>query len=183
MPSVVLYNPTSILERYFIMIYCIKCKTDKPSSDYYKSTTRANGTGECKSCTRARVTANRAENVEYYREFDKKRANLPHRAKAREDYQKTKRGKEVASKALKKHYLKHPLRSKARYTLSNSIRDGKLFKPDKCETCKNVTALEGHHCDYNKPLDVMWLCVPCHKQWHRENTPIYCNEPKNGEQK
>lgn len=162
------------------MIYCIKCEMNKPSSDYYKSTTRANGTGECKSCTRARVTANRAENVEYYREFDKKRANLPHRAKAREEYQKTERGKEVAKNAIKAWATRNPVSYKAITKVNNSVRDGKLYKPSQCETCGRTSKLHGHHCDYNKPLDVMWLCDPCHKQWHRENTPIYCNEPDIG---
>jgi ribosomal protein S27AE len=36
-----------------------------------------------------------------------------------------------------------------------------------CIRCGNEKSL-AHHEDYDKPLDVMWLCQPCHKQRHKE---------------
>lgn len=158
------------------MILCIKCDKYQPESEYYRSTMRANGTGECKSCTRARVTANREGKIDYYREFDRKRANLPHRVQARKDYQATDQGQKAMARGNKAWRKRNPASYQAHNMVNNAIRDGKLFKPSQCESCSSETDLHGHHCDYNKPLDVMWLCDPCHKQWHRENEPIYCNE-------
>ena len=158
------------------MILCIKCDKEQPDSEYYRSTIRANGTGECKACTRARVIANREAKIDYYREFDRNRANLPHRVEARKEYAQTEQGKRVHMKNNRAWRSRNPAGYQAHIMVNNAVRDGKLFKPSQCEGCNDETTLHGHHCDYNKPLDVMWLCDPCHKQWHRENEPIYCNE-------
>lgn len=159
------------------MILCIKCDKEKPDSEYYRSTIRANGTGECKSCTRARVIANREAKIDYYREFDRKRANLPHRVQARKEYAQTPQGKQKITEIKKNYQKNHPSRRKAVNAVNNAVRDGLLIKPKNCQCCGvEAKSIEGHHCDYNKPLDVMWLCGPCHKEWHRNNTPIYADD-------
>lgn len=48
----------------------------------------------------------------------------------------------------------------ARHTLWYAIKTGKV-KPQPCEVCGHPVT-EGHHHDYSKPLDVKWLCFPCH---------------------
>ncbi len=40
-----------------------------------------------------------------------------------------------------------------------------------CEVCGSVKRIHGHHPDYSRPLDVMWLCPRHHIAWHRENGP------------
>jgi len=51
--------------------------------------------------------------------------------------------------------------------LNNAIKRGEAVRPDHCSIpgCSNPDP-EGHHEDYSKPLDVVWLCVSCHKLLH-----------------
>ncbi len=55
---------------------------------------------------------------------------------------------------------------KARMALSSAIYRGKILRPDQCDRCENSGFVEGHHNDYTKPLDVEWICNPCHRQEH-----------------
>jgi len=38
---------------------------------------------------------------------------------------------------------------------------GKLI-PEPCQVCGATEKIEMHHEDYAKPLDVQWMCRPCH---------------------
>lgn len=43
---------------------------------------------------------------------------------------------------------------------NNALRRGEIERGD-CVDCGGE-GQEMHHEDYSKPLDVTWLCVPCH---------------------
>lgn len=47
-------------------------------------------------------------------------------------------------------------------TVLLAIKSGKLLRPDACDKCGQGGRIEAHHDDYSKPLEVRWLCVPCH---------------------
>ena len=73
---------------------------------------------------------------------------------------------------------------RAQNILEQAINKNIIKRADKCEQCgrsgnfKNGrTNIQAHHCDYNKPLDVKWLCQLCHHLWHKENNAVrYKNE-------
>ena len=48
-----------------------------------------------------------------------------------------------------------------------AIRRGELLRPEACELCGARKRLSAHHHDYDRPLDVIFLCGLCHKAVHR----------------
>lgn len=152
---------------------CFKCGAEKPLNLFYKHKGMADGyLNKCKECSKVDVKKNRDDNPEYYKDYDKSRANQPQRVKARDEYAKTEVGYRNVQKAKNNYVKRNPKKRSAHISVGNAVRDGKLIRSPICETCKSVSKTEAHHCDYNKPLDVMWLCDGCHKAWHKVNTPV-----------
>lgn len=63
--------------------------------------------------------------------------------------------------------LKNPLKAKAHSVVSSARKSGKLIRPKNCSECNSKGKIHGHHDDYSKPLNVVWLCDYCHKQRHK----------------
>ncbi len=70
------------------------------------------------------------------------------------------------SEAICEWRQEHPDRVKAISILNHAFRAGKVSRPSSCVSCGRITRLSGHHIDYNKPLEVEWLCSSCHKLRH-----------------
>jgi hypothetical protein len=47
-----------------------------------------------------------------------------------------------------------------------ALRNNSLIRAETCENCLEKGNIEGHHTDYNKPLEVVWLCQSCHDKIH-----------------
>jgi hypothetical protein len=77
---------------------------------------------------------------------------------------------EEKRRAYYREYIKSPAqqpKQRARCVLGNEIRQGRIIPPSSCENC-GAAKPEAHHEDYSKPLDVKWLCRPCHGIEHRK---------------
>ena len=153
---------------------CFKCGAEKPLTDFYKHPAMADGhLNKCKDCTKSDSKENRAKNVEYYRAYDAKRFQDDPRVRQRHRrYQKTKGGKQAGSASKAKWINKNPEARAAHILLGNAVRNGRISKPDKCSACDKETKsrnLHGHHEDYAKPLEVIWLCAQCHVDKHKDD--------------
>lgn len=131
---------------------CRRCDKEKEIYDYYTHPGMADGhLNICKECVRER--ARKYSRSQQGREHDKQR-------------NKTKKRKEWLIEYQRKRRKKFPKRNWARGVLNRSVRNGDIDKPEMCEVCNSVKKLEGHHDDYNKTLEVRWLCGGCHRSLH-----------------
>lgn len=142
---------------------CKGCGSDKDPALFY-----ASNKSNCKECVKARARQNREDNIERCLEYDRNRANNPDRVKARYEYSQTDQGRATGAKAKKKYIDSNPKKRNVHIQVGNAIRDGHLFKQP-CEVCGTNDNIVAHHCDYDKPFEVMWLCAQHHSDWHAEN--------------
>lgn len=56
------------------------------------------------------------------------------------------------------------MKQKARTLTGQAIKRGHLIKQP-CQQC-GAFDVQAHHHDYSKPLDIVWLCKPCHLAEH-----------------
>jgi len=135
---------------------CFKCKEWKDPEDFYKHPQMKDGhLGKCKECTKKDVLEHRNKNIERIRRYDRERSKLPHRMAM--NIARTKVFRKMKPMAYAAHII-----------VGNAVRSGKLKKPRKCSECGQKRLIHGHHEDYYKPLDVIWLCQVCHKKRHKE---------------
>ena len=69
-----------------------------------------------------------------------------------------------------------PNKERARSLTFMAIKDKKLIRKP-CEVCGELK-VEAHHPDYYEPLNVMWLCIKHHHEWHKKNGFQKSQNPK-----
>ena len=77
--------------------------------------------------------------------------------------------RERVKAASRKSYQKNKIKCKARMAVARAVAKGELTRPENCSQCDRTDLrIDGHHEDYNKPLNVEWLCSECHGLRHRK---------------
>ena len=61
---------------------------------------------------------------------------------------------------------KFPEANTAHRLIKKLKRQGQI-KYELCERCGDRKAVDAHHPNYKKPLEIILVCRPCHKKIHR----------------
>lgn len=145
---------------------CKACHENKLESQYYTSKNRKDGLfPECKACIIKRTKAH----AERYK------LNPAWVAKERKrNRERQKLHRKAVSAACQRKYskawlAKNPDKRRAHQTANNALRSGKLKRRTSCEICgQSGINPDKHHPDYSKPLEVLWVCRPCHGKLTRK---------------
>lgn len=119
---------------------CRRCAQSKPLGEFYRNKMMADKhLNFCMDCVRKRVREHRGVNVDRIRAYD--------RARGFRVYDRNK--------------------IRARQLVKLAINRGDL-KVKPCERCGFAVGVHAHHEDYDKPLNVIWLCRTHHAERHRK---------------
>ena len=144
---------------------CTKCNESKPVEAFRLNTESSDGYAWwCRSCQNKAAELSKRKNKEAYRA--KERAKYARR-KAKEKGEGYQVGNPENRANPKGNALDPELkriRHNVRRVTRRAVASGKLVKTP-CHVCGEVQ-VEGHHPDYSRPLDVVWLCRKHHNEVH-----------------
>lgn len=121
------------------MKLCAKCNILQSTDQFFKrSDTKCGLSSHCKKCLKIKSRL----------------------------FNTSEKGKIVREKNKKEMYKRHPEQTLAIGKVYTALKNGLLIKKP-CEVCGNINGIHGHHDDYTKPLDVIWLCSEHHRERHR----------------
>jgi len=152
---------------------CKVCGATKPLSDFAKWCVRGKHGRRrvCQRCWQAKWTPVTAAHAKrYYHEQPRIRAEACARVAAHRRADPNRRTN--VARRFAQYQQRHPDRVSAQHAVQRAVRSGKLVRRP-CEVCGATRYVHGHHDDYTKPLDVVWLCRSCHLELHRrERGPL-----------
>lgn len=130
---------------------CFKCQQTLPLIEFYPHTRMKDGhLNKCRACARkdAHLRMGKIMSDPSFQAMERER----HRNKA----------------AI--YRAANDIRLAARARVQKAVRN-KILIPLPCEIC-GANKTEAHHDDYQKPLDVRWLCREHHKQLHMDEKKL-----------
>lgn len=184
---------------------CARCKIEKEESEFNKASSRKDGLCPyCRICKSLESKKYNTENREKCREKLRKwreenpqknteysqvyREKNHEKIRARASTKSSKEKQKVASKRWYEENKEHVRKVNAEWKRKNRkvanshslvakhVKLGKLLRPKRCQKCKTDQGkMEAHHEDYDKPLEVVWLCFKCHKKIHGKLLDVSTN--------
>jgi len=134
---------------------CSSCKVEKSLDNFFPHQRTQDGyRARCKQCD------NEISVIKYQTDPEIRKKKL---ARVKAYYEKN---KEKWRDKDRKRREKYPEKYKAKAAINSALESGKIEKKP-CEMCGDTKSF-GHHPDYNKPLEVQWLCRKHHSFVHRK---------------
>ena len=132
---------------------CIGCGVVQDYAAFGKSANFPDGMAErCRVCA-ARELRFRLQHDPDYREKKLKQQ--------RESYARHSQARQAS---MRERYVS---KWDVRHAVAYAVKTGRLERPGNCSRCQTPCKPDGHHSDYNRPMDVEWLCRRCHMLEHR----------------
>ena len=132
---------------------CAECGRDLSLGEFSKNKNSKDGLqSRCRQCFSAYNRANYAANREKIkRSVSAYKINNP----------------EKVLETRRRTCIKNPTRMNASRVVDAAVKAGSIVNPGVCYGCgcaSDEHRIEAHHHDYSKPLDIVWLCTPCHRR-------------------
>lgn len=138
---------------------CYICKKEQPFRMFYRNKHTSSGRrSACKACSKERrktPEARKADALRSRRYYNIEKSRL---------YEAQPKTKAMRRRAHQKR--KHTVNFISRQITCLAVKAGIITKTP-CAVCGDKV-VQGHHEDYYKPLDVIWLCRKHHGERHRK---------------
>lgn len=167
--------------------YCRECCRKKSKANYHKNKEKhlvsqkkykENNKGKLKQYTKDYYKKNSdiiKEKVSVYRKKNKDSISLKEAKKRLSDVDRfaknrakhlkwAKNNRESLSEYQYEWYQNNKEKRRAHVILRRAILSGEIMRPENCSKCQKQCKPDGHHTDYSKALDVIWLCRACHSR-------------------
>ena len=140
---------------------CTTCSIEKLESNFDKDKSKKDGLSSlCKECRKLWRKKNKGRLKELKKTWETKNRSK-HLFSRKRRYRNQRENELLRTKEWK---LKNNKKVLCHQAVDRAIKKGTLVRQDciKCGTEKT----HGHHPDYDKPLDVIWLCPKHHQEEH-----------------
>ena len=137
---------------------CSKCGQEKLLEEFDVNKTKPFGRAyRCKECRR-----------KYDKEHSRReRAKDPKKKTQVANWHHSEHGKKMSRLARARRFAVNKEKYKAKEMIERLVNKG-VIKRQPCEICGETNG-QGHHPDYSKPFEVVWLCQKHHSEFHRES--------------
>ena len=126
---------------------------------------------KCKTCINSQANEWKAKNPERVAAYTKvMRPRTKEEKERRRNIMATPEAKARVSFLRKARTVQRRHKSRAHSALRYQVKVGNIVRPTTCPSCGFLGMIEGHHPDYERPLDVVWRCRVCHRaEFHRKS--------------